>query len=159
MFIYCKINSYITSNFFVFIQCVVKYVAWCASNSVGNCRPVPMYFCNVFLNLKTSWKLKKLFIYFLDGSDIHTAPKYGSCKPYSICDASLSTWTRRSFAPLKQSRQNRRSCVWIEALSGKPIFEAESRILWGLWFLYNPGRSVVFFKICYLEVFGNFTLI
>ena len=40
-----------------------------------------MYFCNVFPNLNTSWKLKKLFIYFLDGSDIHTAPKYGLIIP------------------------------------------------------------------------------
>ena len=66
-------------------------------------------------------------------------------KPYSICDASLSTSARRSFAPLQKSRQNHRCCVWIEALSGKPIFAAESRILWGLWFLYNPGRRVLYF--------------
>ena len=80
MFIYCKIFTYITSNFFVFILFVVNYVAWPPSNSLANCRPAPMYFCNihVFPNLNTSWKLKKLFIYFLDGSDIHTAPKYGS---------------------------------------------------------------------------------
>ena len=161
MFIYCKINSYITSNFYVFIQCVVNYVAWSASNSLGNCRPVPMYFCNVFPNLNTSWKLKKLFIYFLDGSDIHTAPKYGSCKPYSICDASLSTWARRSFAPLKKSHQNRLSCVWIEALYPVSRFSKRKVGFFGDYDFYITQDEVFcfVFLICYLEVFSNFRLI
>ena len=54
VFIYCKIYklySSITSNFFVFVQFVVNYVAWPAPNSLANCRPVQMYFCNIFPNL------------------------------------------------------------------------------------------------------------
>ena len=54
VFIYSKIYklySSITSNFFVFVQFVVNYVAWPAPNSLANCRPVPMYFCNIFSNL------------------------------------------------------------------------------------------------------------
>ena len=37
------IYTYITPNFCVFVWFVVNYVAWPASNSLANCRPVPMY--------------------------------------------------------------------------------------------------------------------
>ena len=39
------------SNFFVFVYLVVNYVTWPASNSLANCRPVPMFFFVIFPNL------------------------------------------------------------------------------------------------------------
>ena len=51
----------LTSNFFVFIQFIVNYVAWPVSNSASLTGPghaVPMYFCNIIPNLNKVESLK-----------------------------------------------------------------------------------------------------
>ena len=41
----------------------------------------------------------------------------------AICDSKLS-WSTQRFAPLQKSRQNHRSNVWTEALSGMIVAPA-----------------------------------
>ena len=88
----------------------------------------------IFTSVSPHFQPSLIFIYFRYGPNtVHPF------RTYPICDAPLSWSALRSFAPLQSSRQNHRSYVWTEALSGIIFVPAQklSGIVW-IW----PKRNV-----------------